>query len=252
MIVLITPTGARQNQFRLCAKWMTNQTYTGQVLWIIVDDWAQITTNNVAGNFRENWTIVKDYPVPKWSGTNTQARNIKAGVDILVRNYQMKDIEAILIIEDDDYYRPCYLTEMMSRIGNYDVIGETNTIYYNVHYRLHCDNNNREHSSLFQTALTPKSLSVFQNCYAHKFIDAELWSKSTNKLLFHAGTLSVGIKGMPGRGGIGAGHGRGMAFLQDPQMIYLRNLIGEDANEYAAYYGSGSVPQHPIPTLGRI
>jgi len=45
MIALITPTGARPKQIRLCAEWMKRQTYNGSVLWIVVDDAIPITVD---------------------------------------------------------------------------------------------------------------------------------------------------------------------------------------------------------------
>jgi hypothetical protein len=246
MIALITPTGVRVDQFQLCAKWMQRQDYGGSVLWIIVDDGAQVTTNCIQPGFRENWEIVKVYPKPSWYLNNTQGRNIRAGIDTLLQNENIKQTELIFIIEDDDYYRANYLTEMMKLKGKYDLIGETNTIYYNVQWRQHCDNNNRQHSSLFQTAFTRDLIPLFITCLNQKFIDADLWAKATNKLLFHAGTLSVGIKGMPGREGIGAGHRRNSYFIFDQSLSYLNQLIGEDAQYYARYYGSGSRTQYDI------
>jgi hypothetical protein len=247
MIALITPTGARKDQFLLCAKWMKRQDYTGKVLWIIVDDALPLTTNIVQPEFKENWEIIKVYPRPVWNGENTQGRNIKAGIDALMTSEHYAEIKSIFIIEDDDYYKENYLTEMTKRLGLYYLIGETNTIYYNVHWRQHCDNNNRQHASLFQTAFTKELLPLFINCLNNKFIDFVFWNKASNKLLFQAGTLAVGIKGMPGRGGIGAGHKRTMAFLQDPNLTYLKNLIGnDDAMEYERYYSNNSQPQHGL------
>ena len=247
MIALITPTGARLDQFKLCAKWMHRQDYDDDVIWIIVDDGAALTTDIVQPGFRDNWEIIKVYPKPVWTGQNTQGRNIKAGVDNLLTNENIDNINAIFIIEDDDYYKPVYLTEMMKRMPGYQLIGETNSLYYNVHWRQHCDNNNRQHSSLFQTAFTRDVIPLLMTCLHQKFIDADIWTKCPNKLLFHAGTLSVGIKGMPGRGGIGAGHQNAMFFLQDQSMTYLTNLIGEeDAKEYERYYGNYGQPQHGL------
>ena len=45
MIALITPTGARERQIQLCAQWMKQQTYTGDVTWIIVDEAIPVTDN---------------------------------------------------------------------------------------------------------------------------------------------------------------------------------------------------------------
>lgn len=247
MICLITPTGNRIDQFKICTKWMHRQDYTGKVLWIIVDDGPGVTTNSVQPEFRADWEIVKVYPKPVWAGTNTQGRNLKAGIDALTSHERFKEVRSIFIIEDDDYYKPVYLTEMVGRMKNFSLIGETNTVYYNVQWRQYCDNNNRQHSSLFQTAFRPDQIALFVSCLQNKWIDADMWAKATNKHLFHAGMLSLGIKGMPGRGGIGAGHKRTMSFIQDQSLQSLKQLIGEeDAEVYAKYYSSVHNTQHGL------
>lgn len=246
MIALITPTGARKDQFELCYKWMKRQTYQGEVLWIIVDDAVPFTTKIIQPDFRENWETVKIYPTPRWTGQNTQARNIREGMRYLKENYDKSSIDAIFIIEDDDYYKPHYLQAMMDELNGFWLIGETQTVYYNVVYRRFVTNPNRHHASLFQTAFTWDEIPILEQCYKSPFIDAEMWKRGLNKHLFHQGTLSVGMKGMPGRGGIGAGH-RG-AILQhgDLQMRYLTKLIGTDAKYYERYYGHYSKSQHPL------
>lgn len=231
MIALITPTGGRPIQFELCTKWMQNQTYKGKVLWIIVDDCSPVTSDQVPD--RDNWTIVKIHPTLVWSlGQNTQARNIAAGIKVLK---DFKDIEAIFIIEDDDYYRPIYLNRMMANFSNYSLIGERNTIYYNVLYRRYVTNPNTQHASLFQTAFKPELLSLFEECLPNKFIDSVIWQRATNKYLFYENDLAVGIKGLPGREGIGAGHIKAFVMRDDRDLIYLRSLIGTDANNYESY-----------------
>jgi hypothetical protein len=252
MICLITPTGARPNQFSLCANWMKNQTYTGDVIWLIVDDAYPRSTDRVNEGFKDKWTIVKIYPTPVWSGQNTQTRNIKAGIDTLLSSFDRKDIEAIFIIEDDDYYRPAYLERMMHLKGNYDIWGEVNTIYYNVFYRKYAANNNNAHVSLFQTAITVEGISGLESSYNQKFIDCVLWTKIRNKYLFFDNFLAVGMKGMPGRGGIGAGHSKMFSMLPDPGMLYLKNLIGEtDASLYERFYNGVGLQSHDILTHRR-
>lgn len=245
MIVLITPTGARLDQFKLCAGFMIRQTYEGGVKWIIVDDASPLTTNIVQDDFRKGWDIIKVYPVPRWRGQNTQARNLRAGLDTMVKNYDLKDVEAIFIIEDDDYYRPEYLSKMMEQKKDFWAWGETRTVYYNVKWRRFLINGNISHSSLFQTAFTPDLLNEFRATMNHKFIDAGFWKVVKNKNLFFNNFLSVGIKGMPGRGGIGAGHSLGMTMSNDIEMRYLRKLIGlQDAQLYERYYSANSQPRH--------
>ena len=246
MIALITPTGARLNQFNLCAKWMKHQTYPGIVLWVIIDDANPVTTNLVTETFRNKWIIEKIYPKPSWQGQNTQARNIKSGIDFIKKNYQDGSIDTIFIIEDDDYYKPEYLQSMMNQFNDFSLLGETHTIYYNVQWRMYVVNNNMHHASLFQTAFRWDAIPVFESCFSHKFIDAAFWKISKNKHLIVGAPLSVGIKGMPGRGGIGAGHQASMYMSKDIELRYLIKIIGEDAKLYTGYYRYHSQPQRPL------
>jgi glycosyltransferase involved in cell wall biosynthesis len=230
--VLITPTGARREQINLCQRWMQNQTYTGKVTWVIVDDAYPRTIESID---RPGWEIIKVYPTPAWAtGQNTQARNIATGINVALNN--CKDIEAIFIIEDDDYYKPVYLEKMMLKFNGFDLIGEMRTVYYNVVTRRWVTNPNNVHSSLFQTAFTLKVINVFENSLWHKFIDCEFWRTSENKYLFSDGNLAIGMKGMPGRGGIGAGHKMARNMREDLRMDYLKSQIGKDYEYYQRYY----------------
>jgi|WetSurMetagenome_2_1015567.scaffolds.fasta_scaffold23034_2 hypothetical protein len=209
---------------------MKAQTYNGSVIWVIVDDGETITTDFIANDFRKGWTIQKIYPKPVWQkGQNTQGRNLAAGM----KEIKKLDPEFIFIIEDDDYYSPQYLDQMMLRKQSYDLIGEKNTIYYNVMNKRWCINGNDKWSSLFQTAFTPNVIPVFDKLYNEKFIDYVLFRKIKNINLFNAGNLGVGIKGQPGRAGIGAGHGYIHNMLLDENMVKLRELIGDDFRYYS-------------------
>jgi hypothetical protein len=253
MIALVTPTGARPAQFELCQMFMRRQTFTGEVVWLIVDDAYPRSIDMVQADFKPGWTIIKIYPVPLWQhGQNTQARNIKAGIDTLLANYQPADIEAIFIIEDDDYYRPVYLERMMARFANYKVLGEMNTVYYNVFYRTYFINRNTSHVSLFQLAFRPEMIELFASNYGQRFIDFKFFEQLHAQLyvhrgevgLFNEGNLAIGMKGMPGRAGIGAGHGRLLNMIQDSRMIFLINQIQENAKIYEGYYGNHGMPQY--------
>jgi len=231
MIALITPTGARPKQIQLCTKFMKAQDYEGTVVWVIVDDAVPVTTNEIPYTFRDKWEIVKTYPKPSWSlGKNTQQRNMLEALKV-VKSYPM---EALFVIEDDDYYSPSYLRKMMDRKGDYDVWGEQNTIYYNPKVRAWQDNRNVHHSSLFQTAVTPAMIPVLEQICRNKgkFIDIRLFRHSNippEKInLFKDGNLAIGIKGLSGRGGIGLGHQLGYRMVSDPDMSKLKELIGDD------------------------
>jgi hypothetical protein len=234
---------------------MERQTYKGKVTWIIIDDCYPRTTDMIGENFKTDWTIVKIYPTPVWQGSNTQSRNMAAGTNFILQNYKPDEVEAIFIIEDDDYYKPQYLERMMNRFENYKVLGEMNTVYYNVFYRNYFVNRNTSHVSLFQLAFRYEMIPLFSSCYNERFIDFKFFEKLHAQMyvhrkevgLFNENNLAIGIKGMPGRAGIGAGHGKLMNMLPDTQMIYLISQIGkEDAKLYEGYYGNRSKPQHPL------
>jgi hypothetical protein len=243
MVVLITPTGNRPIQFGLCEYFMKRQTYQGDVIWIIIDDGIPVITDNVKYDFKENWTIIKTYPKPAWSfGQNTQFRNIIAGVRTLLTNYSTKDIRAVFMIEDDDYYKPIYIEKMMTHLKQFDIIGEKNSIYYNVHFRKYFVWGNVLHASLFQTVISPSAISYLVKACdrpldsASWYIDMQIWGEIKNKKLFNDGNLAIGIKGMTGRFGIGSMHDDRLPMTPDPQMGRLQMLIGEDYKLYEQFY----------------
>jgi hypothetical protein len=222
---------------------MSRQTYTGQVLWVIVDDAIPHTIDWIPQI--RGWEILKVYPSPPWEpGLNTQARNMAAGMNVILSHVKKEDIEGIFIIEDDDYYRPTYLERMVIRLQGYDLCGEMNTIYYNVHSRRYLVNGNTIHASLFQTAFSYNAIPQFEQSFEHKFIDCLFWSIVPNRILFAENDLAIGIKGLPGRAGIGAGHTRMMSMREDMGMGFLKSKIGEDAKLYERYHGLNRQPQY--------
>lgn len=233
MITLITPTGAREEQIKICAKLMHKQDYKGQVTWVIVDDAIPRTTDFIKEDFKENWTIKKIHPLPEWQeGQNTQGRNFCTAFEYV----KTIKTDAIFIIEDDDYYTPSYLTKMIPKLGGYDLTGERNSIYYNVLLRCWCRNGNDWWSSLFQTAFKPSVIPVFEQLYKEKFIDLSLFKYVKNKYLFNDGDYAIGIKGMLGRKGIGAGHGWIRNMKPDDYMIDLKKFTGDDYILYESFY----------------
>jgi hypothetical protein len=221
---------------------MSQQTYTGQVAWIIVDDSYPKTVEHIT---RSGWEVIKVYPEPKWeTGQNTQARNIAAGMNALLSRYTREEIQGIFIIEDDDYYKPIYLERMMAHLQGFWAAGERHTIYYNVVTRRYVTNPNNYHASLFQTAFTVEAIQELENSLWHRFIDSEFWKNIQNGNLFNEGNLSIGIKGLGGRAGIGAGHKMAMNMKEDINWNFLKSQIGEDAKHYERYHGLDGKSQH--------
>ena len=224
-ITIITPTGGRPEAFALCEFWMRRQTWAGERQWIVVDDSAPET----ACTMRQE--IVR--PRPIWQpGENTQARNLLAAFP-LIRNGK------IVIVEDDDWYAPAYLEIMASRLDAAPLVGERNARYYNVATRQYMTCPNVKHSSLCQSAFRieaiPKLTSICES--AKKFLDIELFKMCPDQRLYENSGTCIGIKGMPGRKGIGSGHRSGAhaGWKPDPNLSMLQSWVGDDADAYRGY-----------------
>lgn len=218
-VTLITPTGGRQTTFDLCERWMERQTFAGDVQWIVVDDVIPTTKT------RMSQTVLR--PVPYWKpGENTLVRNLRAGLELVKH-------DAVLIIEDDDWYAPTYIDSMISVLADGHLVGECPSRYYNVSTRCYREPNNRNHASLCQTGFPASMIPrVLAEIGDSPWVDVQLWSRLPGVL--HEGRGCVGIKGMPGRPGIGAGHRRGGR--QDSDLAVLRSWVGDnDAMEYAQW-----------------
>lgn len=229
MLAVITPTGARPDAFKLCQQWMTRQTYPGPIHWIIVDDGPVPLPTPI--RMPKNWMMTIVRPKPLWEpGQNTQGRNLKAGLEEVERGWP------VTIVEDDDYYAPGWLEWVVDMIPATELIGERDAIYYNVKFRRFSQLGNKRNASLRCTAMRDGAIEKFHRVLERPqtYYDLQLWKHHARKLTFPR-LYTVGIKGMPGRGGIARGHDRPEGEF-DPRLSKLRAVIGEDAAVYAPFY----------------
>lgn len=225
MLTLLTATGGRPAAFALLEKMMLAQTYAGPVKWIVVDDVfpAQPVTFN-----REGWELCILSPGPLWKpGDNTQARNLLAGLAHVSADAKL------VIVEDDDHYKADWLEVVDKWLDRAELVGECEARYYNVATKQGRQLSNRHHASLCSTAMRGDAIKAFRDVCrtGAKFIDIELWRKTRSRMLF-TGNRVTGIKGMPGRGGIGMGHKRDFRGQHDPDGKLLRSWIGANAEWY--------------------
>lgn len=219
---LITPTGSRPEAFALCEKWIANQSYQS-FEWLVLDD-GEIPTP-----MTQNQCVIR--PDKKWDGKeNTQAENLKTLLDCVSGKY-------VAVIEDDDYYGPNYLGEMVNHLKRHPLVGQRPGRYYHIsgHYRVF---QNEKHASLSQTAFH-RDYSLILSQYLKSgatFIDVNFWRNSKNGFLFES-VSHVGIKGMPGRPGIGIGHRDFMGYGWNYDPHILKKWIGEDAD----FYGNNNI-----------
>lgn len=235
-VQLLTPTGCRPSSWALCERWMRAQTWSGEVLWLIVDDGPEPQPITFA---RDGWELRVIRPQPYWrAGQNTQARNLLAGIRAASVDHPL------MVIEDDDYYTPEYLEHMLTLLGDAAgddadalvLCGETQACYYNIRTRRGRRLRNDRHASLCSTAMTGATIPYFRVACERRprFIDLDLWAMpGLGRATFASSRpLSVGIKGMPGRAGIGMGHSARFQAPPDQRGRLLHKWIGDDAAHY--------------------
>jgi len=224
MLTLLTTTGSRPQAWKICQKLMARQTYTGQVRWIVVDDGEkeqEIDFNPMRGV----WHMEIYRPEPLWQpGQNTQARNLLTGLAVV------KNEENLVIIEDDDFYANDWLETVEKQLQKAELVGESNARYYNIKKRMGREMVNRTHSSLCSTAMRGQAIETFRSVCRPgiEFIDHILWQAHSNRQIFD-GHRVVGIKGLPGRQGIGMGHHEKFTGTRGNDGKLLLEWVGPDA-----------------------
>src|SRR5690606_6840339 len=216
MLQVITPTGDRPEAWKLCQLWMARQDYAGPVAWHVVDDGRQ----PMPADFARDGYALHMHRLEPMAG-NSQARNLLHLLDKINPRFP------VVCWEDDDHYAPDWLETCERELRDCELIGERHTRYFNVATGRGREMTNRAHASLCATAMRGRALDVFRDVLRKHSarLDMELWRRCPGRLL--DSHKVVGIKGLPGRGGIGVGH-RGT--FGEP--MRLRDWIGSDAEAY--------------------
>jgi hypothetical protein len=235
-ITAITPTGGRPLSFGLCRKWMAHQTRRID-RWIIVDDGR---TPMQADDVPKGALYIRREP-RRDDPAFTLDLNLKAALPHI-------DGDKILIIEDDEYYAPGYIAEMARRLDSFEVVGICQSKYYHLPTGGYQQIGNTGHASLaetgFRKSFLPAFASLIQNGDNSKWPDDKLWryvnatkgqaNRITSLLFVDKGDpLYVGMKGLPGRTGIGAGHKTTMYHAKDGKdRAQLKAWIPKDYQVY--------------------
>lgn len=234
-LTLLTTTGERPLAWSLCQRWMRNQDYKGPVHWLIVDDGV---IPQDLDPLPDNWTREIIRPQPYWQpGDNTQTRNLLAG---LARH----GTGPLVIIEDDDWYGPRWLSLCAAALQSAQLVGMAPAQYYQVAARGYWPRYNRRHASLCATALCGPAVAVMRAICARQvsLVDIDLWKRFKGPKRFLNVRQMCGIKGLPGRPGITNAH-RSISYIPDPDGAKLREWVGEAA---ARIYESLNLPAHAI------
>ncbi len=232
MISLITCTGHRSEAFNLCHSYMRRQTYKGPLQWIVVSD--QYSPEQISV-MRPSYPEMELYAGPvKWKiNFNTQRFNMSEALS------HVKG-DKILVIEDDEYYKPTYIEEMSKLLDVVPVAGEGNAKYFHLGVPGFKEMNNYRHASLCQTGLRKEMLPYLERAVdsGELYFDIHFWkavdaAKVPSAILAEK-NLCIGIKGMPGRENLGAGK-RLRDYQLDPNLVKLKEWLGADADNYLPY-----------------
>jgi hypothetical protein len=239
-LTVLTCTADRPQAFELCKKYMARQTVK-PFQWIILDDGDGAVTPAPGSEY---------YYLPHLHGNVSMLAKVKLAITSgIIKG------DALVFWEDDDFYAPTWLEWCAKQLEQYNLVGEGRAIYYNVAYRNWTTHDNRGHASLCSTAIRTTMMATLLrvcNQLSNQFIDDPLWKAidGETKKVFDPNQTGlrqvVGMKGLPGRIGIGGGHsGKDQFWHEDYNLYHLQKLIGEDAKNYAPFFNGsmGSATQ---------
>lgn len=221
MITALTPTGDRPLAFALLQRWVSQQTRLPDQ-WLVVDDGATPLEPYVTMDYVRRERRPEDPPL-------TLIANLRAALP-LIRG------DMIVILEDDEYYAPGYVWAMERALSQHELVGIRCSKYYHLPTGKWANIGNHTHASLAQTAFRASFLPAFtKELRGDTYLDIRLWRAGASRgYLFgdERASLYLGIKGLPGRPGIGQGHNPKMYRASDPHRTILRQYTGADARIY--------------------
>ena len=224
---------------------MARQTFWPPHEWIVIDDGATPTKCTMGQKY---------FYKPEFQGKSSLVNKVRFALSKDMTKDLVVTGDVLVFIEDDDWYAPHYLDLLLKRLNeseDADMVGEGNSIYYNVESRWWAPHFNMQHASLCQTAIRRELFPLLMvHCSQDDspFIDSRIWAwgGKVQKAVYQPeeGRPScVGIKSMPGRKGYGLGHNCNRVghyakrpVNEDPDMIALKRLVGDDYRVYEGFY----------------
>lgn len=216
---VITCTGDREICLNLLTKWMDCQTMKPE-RWLIVDDGKTPISQEIMDMFPKFVEYIRREPVVGEPQFTLNLNMLKALSNV-------KE-EKIIFWEDDEYYAPRYIETISKNLDSFDAVGVGKSRYYYLPSFKYYVHNNMDHASLAQTAINYNLIDKLIEFSSGNdpFIDIKIWqyvfASSLKKNLIDDNInnqfLYVGMKGMPGRSGIGSGH-RGIGRFDSHQLM---------------------------------
>lgn len=227
-VSLLTPTCDRPYGFALAERWMARQS-VGWDEWIVADG-GSVPVVPTMGQVHLH--------VPCEPGARNFTGNLWRGLAAVTG-------DVLVVVEDDDFYAPSHLATILTQLGQpgVQIAGDDCQRYYNVPHRRWRVFQNKG-ASLCQTAIRRARFPDFARAIQSQGkvsgsgggygVDGALWNGLPDavKSLKRTDTV-VGIKGLPGRVGLGIGHRpHGPGWTDDQSGRQLRAWVGADADVY--------------------
>lgn len=221
---------------------MARQTVWGTIpiQWIVVDDGIVPITPTLGQQY------VRRQREPVCTGAESLCRNLLTALP-LVKG------DPIICIEHDDRYAPDHLERLLAQLAPAPILiaGDPLQRYYHVGHRVWRVWNNRG-ASLCQTGFTRELLSTFREVIEGRLqqksygVDTVFWARIPRERQSLEETRTVvGIKGLPGRAGLGLGHRPDRHWTDDTDLLQLRDWVGDDVDLYAPLYRPAPPPAIP-------
>lgn len=229
MLYLLTPTGGRPEGITLLADYIAAQTWCGPARWIFVDDCDPATKVRSPRPEIELEVVRPDW---RWQpGMNTQASCMAVGLA------RIPDDATCIVLEDDDAYLPGHFAAVLWALDRVELAGERVARYYNVATGRFRVIPGTFHASLASTACRGRALALLKRLCSQGStrIDMALWGGFGGaRALVESGNV-VGIKGLPGRGGIGVGHRPDFGTPDDSGGVLIDWIGAERAKAYEGF-----------------
>lgn len=225
-ISVITPTADQPLGMALAEQYMARQTVQPHE-WIVADDGVQ----HARLTMRQTHLRLPR----RYDGGRSLASNILEALPEVTG-------DVILIWEHDDWYAPDHIETCLRTLKHHLAAGSLGQRYYNVPLRLYASLTNKG-SALCNTALQSSAMDYLKAA-ALRVLDSggigvdRLFCDSlpTGAGNVHHYNTVVGIKGLPGRKGLGIGHrprqGFSRRWRRDPDFSLLQAWVGADAANY--------------------
>jgi hypothetical protein len=222
-VTLITCTSDRPEAFRFVERCMARQDFSGPAQWIVVDDGEQFVECTLGQQH-----IRRQYPRSRPSPEQSYLANLLRATE-----HGMIQHDNVLFIEDDNWYAPSYVRELCAMLETCDLAGFGNARYYHLPSTQWKTMGNRKHAGFGSTGWRHSVTPIVRRHATRWNFDITIWRHETalTTLIRPESELVVGLKGFPGKHGLGVGHRMTNGSVDEFGDV-LSAWVGHDDAEY--------------------